>query len=235
MDTSLDVYQTSTSGDHPKIFGAQSTENKPSTGHNTENFSIQPTDRNHFTPSDQPLLCTNPVFAPLPSHQSQIQTKLQKHQQSYRIQSENFSNSGAHTNTSSQIHQITGQMSQNLLLTSDGNKYTFPTSTLLTSNQNCNDSICIGVKTYQPIRNTSSNKTTNSSNTPLKINITNGFLPSRGIRSHSAMKSKFTLTDLTNDNNNNNNNNNIFYSYNTSRQHSHNSSIKSVAFDCQSK
>ncbi|CAH8848174.1 unnamed protein product [Trichobilharzia szidati] len=231
LDTSLDVYQTPTSGDNPKIFGAQNTGNKPSTGHNTENFSIQPTDRNHFTHSDQPLLCTNPVFGSLPSHQSQIQAKLQKHQQSYRIQSENFSNSGIHLNTSSQIHQITGQMSQNLLLTTDGNKYTFPTSTLLlTSNQNCNDSVCIGVKTYQPIRNVSSNRTTNSSNTPLKINITNGFLPSRGIRSQSAMKSKCTLTDLTNDNNNNSN---IFYSHNTSRQHSHNSSIKSVAFDFQ--
>ncbi|CAH8550204.1 unnamed protein product [Heterobilharzia americana] len=216
-ENTLDTCQTAIVWDNPKSVDNWDNRNTQSVGivtnQCTDNYSMQTTNGNHFINSAQPII-SNSIFGPLPCHQSQ-KIQQQKYQQSNRALTGNIQHSGVYTNVSSLINHMSSQINQNLPLPTDR----------ISSYQYCIDPVVMGVRSYQANKNSSSETIYNSASTVLRINANSGFLPSRNIRSHSALKSKYTFTDLTNCNNNSNNNS-FISSHNTSRQSSHNSSSK---------
>ncbi|KAH9587400.1 Tubulin polyglutamylase ttll6 [Schistosoma haematobium] len=161
------------------------------------------------------------TFGAFPSHQFH-KIHQQKSQPSYRVHSGNLCDGGIHSN-SSMINPTNGQIIQNLPVNLDSQSLY----------QDCNDTNFTGKKSHQSVKNSSFESICNPIHTSLRINENYGFLPSRSIRSNSAVKSKYIFTDLTSCSNNSNNIT-TSNSQNTSRQHSHNSSNKKAPNDSES-
>ncbi|XP_018650907.1 tubulin tyrosine ligase-related [Schistosoma mansoni] len=171
---------------------------------------------NRCVNSAQPSI-NNPTFGAFPSHQLH-KIHQQKSQQSHRVHSGNFYNGGIHSNPTI-INPTNGQ---NLPANLDSQAFY----------QDCNDTTLTVVKSHQSVKN-SFESICNPIHTSLRMNENCGFLPSRSIRSNSAIKSKYIYTDLTSCNNNSNNIT-TSNSQNASRQNSHNSSSKKVPNDSES-